>query len=656
MSPVHAAALGTWAGIAFGSLLFVGRRQQRRGGTSWGRLAGVSLALSALSLAPPLAALWVASRTPALPPLPEALILYGPWLALGLIAHLRLLMFVDYPSRFDQVTFEPDPEVLARVEALARALRVRTPRVRTQRSSSGELSAQAYAFGLVSPCLLVLDGILERLDSDERDAILAHELAHHSTGSLWVLALLFSGVATLAVLATAWVSPALALLAALPTYLLLKACVWRRWETACDLAGARVVGFASMCRALDKIHAGHWAARRGWRSLAIYALASHPDEATRRAALARAAPPEEGAALEVNLQQVRQRRIAHAAAIALGSVWIAAALLAPRAADYPIPSLLVLTAIMLVILDGSRAARRIARQRLGRAGARNPGQVLTLAGLLLMVPGLPMIILPRAGIPTAFPWEVAGSGLLAAGCAVLVFGLARTKRALSLRRDVGAAFALGDYARVVELGRATPKVLARDPLMRHDVGLANALCGDTSAAQALLEGLSEVMPHSQFTLGLVLLHSAPEAALALGRALAARAPQDAACWALQARALLRVARWDEAHEAIERGLALNYESGSLHAIGALIDLGRGALEDARSRLEQASAHAPGEALTLYAAAKLATASGASSEDAIAAALRAARANPFAFVEQEVLELGLDRPGPGATDLAETTPA
>ena len=202
----------------------------------------------------------------------------------------------------------------------------------------------------------------------------------------------------------------------------------------------------------------------------------------------------------------------------------------------------------------------------------------------------------------------------------------------------------------MELGRANPRALARDPLTRHNVALASALCDDLETARAELEALADLMPWARLTLGMALLATAPETSLAQGQALAQAVPQDVSGWTVQARALERLGRLDEARVAVERALEIEPESGALHAIRALIDVGQGALTDAGRELEQAAALAPGGALTLYAAARLACAKrdtpaegatpppGPSRQEALAAALRAARANPFMFLEPAVLEL------------------
>lgn len=86
-----------------------------------------------------------------------------------------------------RVDRESHPDLLARVERLAQTADAPTPRVAVSRSSV----PNAFAIGArpSKATVVVTEGLLEALDGDELDAVLAHEIAHVRNRDVAVMSL-----------------------------------------------------------------------------------------------------------------------------------------------------------------------------------------------------------------------------------------------------------------------------------------------------------------------------------------------------------------------------------------------------------------------------------------------------------------------------------
>jgi Zn-dependent protease with chaperone function len=183
-----------------------------------------------------------------------------------------------------------DPALTARIEAMARSMGIRTPEVVV---FPGRQFAEAYASSILWPVVLIGEGVLHRLPPAERDAVIAHELGHFATRSLWVAPATAAAAGGIGLVASAATGVWEAALSAVPLWIVGRRLVMRGFEPWCDLAGARVVGFASMAGGLHRIHAIRDGAARFVRLLD--ATSSHPGIAVRRRHLRAWAPPEERA-------------------------------------------------------------------------------------------------------------------------------------------------------------------------------------------------------------------------------------------------------------------------------------------------------------------------------------------------------------------------
>ena len=98
-----------------------------------------------------------------------------------------------------------DEEFLSRVDAIARSMDIAPPRTLVQRSYGGHLEILASCGWLNAPTLVVADGVLHRAEPADRDATLAHELAHIANGTQWYFSAVVPLAGAIAVILSAWI-------------------------------------------------------------------------------------------------------------------------------------------------------------------------------------------------------------------------------------------------------------------------------------------------------------------------------------------------------------------------------------------------------------------------------------------------------------------
>lgn len=110
-------------------------------------------------------------------------------LAWCLGAGLVILWLVDQQRRLNQILRHAPPStekaLCRRLENLAQALGLRRPPA-LRRSKSASVP---FACGLVRRTIVLPDDLINELSAEQLDVVLAHELAHHRRGDLWVNAL-----------------------------------------------------------------------------------------------------------------------------------------------------------------------------------------------------------------------------------------------------------------------------------------------------------------------------------------------------------------------------------------------------------------------------------------------------------------------------------
>jgi Zn-dependent protease with chaperone function/Flp pilus assembly protein TadD len=625
--------------VAWGFLFLVylaaGRRQRREGrGTVW-RWIWVS-AVAAIAAAAPYG-IWLGTGRlldEFAPPLASALVAIVPAAALVAVS-------LGLPVRIGgQRTTLPEVEDAAftsRLAELAAGMRLRVPVARLLPSSSGSQAAQAVAGGLVAPSLVVTDGILYRLSPDERDAVVAHELAHIANGSLWLYGLVGSA-ACAAAAAASWFVPVW-ILVGTAAYVGLRRIAHRFVEIDCDRRAAEAVGYRQTASALKKIHAVHPVRQTGWLSRLVYATATHPSLEIRLEALRRAAPAAEKPTIEYSQAEARWRRRLSWFAL---SIWLAA--LATTAASALRPEVLAAaTAALVVVTFGPLGLLMLGVRKKARRARRLLGSHRTLAGRLRLA-----IVVVAAGVLVLSPWTPMWFGNHALfACLTLVAILAivvclwSANRGAKIERRVATAMQLHNFQEALQAAAQAPKVVARRPLLRYNVAVSAAVTGDRARGIAELEALSEDRPKlylASLVLAVICLdEDRPEQALEIAQRLAVPLKHNSDPHVLAARALRRLGRPDEAAAAVDRALAVEPDSGEACALAAALALDRGETAEADRRIARADELAPGDAMVKIVQAEIALKSSdlEAARQAVAAATASVRNNPYLFLATEI---------------------
>jgi Zn-dependent protease with chaperone function len=184
-----------------------------------------------------------------------------------------------------------DSAVLASTARIAAAMKIQTPKLWLDRRLGKRTGISAFVFFLAQPTVFITEGLIHRLSADERDAILAHELAHIANRSLWLRCAILPISFALVVLAGKTHDFSAALLLGLFFYVGARRILSRYYEADCDRRAAVVIGFSTMISALQKIHAAHHLRNRGFWSTLAYACATHPSREVRLSLLLRAGAP-----------------------------------------------------------------------------------------------------------------------------------------------------------------------------------------------------------------------------------------------------------------------------------------------------------------------------------------------------------------------------
>jgi Zn-dependent protease with chaperone function/Flp pilus assembly protein TadD len=617
-------------------------RQWREGRGSWPRLFCVCTVMALLQAAPVVMFIlaynsgnssigeWI---------LPAGVLLVWNWMLLALA--------IGRPVRLthsrEELPLVDDEQFNSRVEVLAEAIGVRTPVVRLVRSLSGEQQAAAFAGGLPAPSLVVTDGILHRLAPEERDAIVAHELAHITNGSLWWLTCV-TPVAAVGGLATAGVTGGwFAVLVGLSLRVGLLRIVSRFFERDCDRRAGEVIGFGRMHSALSKVHATHVLHDTGWRSVLVYATSTHPSRVERLAALEQAAPDNEqpnGQSISTAYhQRVLAARIAAALWCLVMMLSIGGRWLWPTS-NWPVVLLIgVLTVPFWPLMDAWRRLQRV-RKRNWQGGRRR------LAALFLMAMAVAVYAVGLYGVVEVPSQWFVPVQLLIAACGLaglLLYGGARSG-STRVRQQLLKALQNHDFEAAVRIGDERERAIRRVPEFRHNVAVARFLSGDRERGLADLEENATQYPqfvHSLLTLSSFHFDAGDyESALQAATRAADRLKRDPAPLVHQAAALWRLGRLDEAESAARRAIQLEPEDGEVYAVLAGVLIDRGDADGARAALETAERLSPGLPFVrvVEAEAALRFEGPDAARRAVTRAREAARANPFAVIDGQVARL------------------
>ena len=540
---------------------------------------------------------------------------------------------VSIPGSKDPLEPVSDQPLLARIAEMAAAFSMKTPIVRLLKSTGGDLQALAFAGGLPRSSLIVTDGILHRLDPAERDGIIAHELAHVATRSLWVLMFATGAGWAVGFVAGHELPPLLGLLVAANTYMVVTRLAQRRYEILCDRRAADVVGVGTMRRALWKIHRVHVVPEQGFMSRLFYSTATHPHHAVRASALA-VLDDDAGLAVQAR-REARPHGIASGVMFAL---WIGAIGLTVEMGNRPgwyVPLIAVLFAFLgkFLLLQIGLLFGRLRRQR-RRIGFRARGTRWMQVGLVLCVGGL---------FVPSLPGPIPDVSVVIAGLVSNLIGMSLWFPAERYRRKVSGLILRHEWAAAIEAAESSSKQLARDPRIAHDVALCRVFDGDREGALAMLGRIADEWPQvliAHQTRAVIRMGDEPEAALEHAREFQKHAPRDPAGPLLSARALVKLGRYDVAERAARAGKALEPEQATTDCVLAQIHILRGEEEDAAAACRRAFERAPGDAEVRLVRAQLAVAFEGREQARrhVAEAIETAEASPFSFLVSDAQRL------------------
>jgi Zn-dependent protease with chaperone function/tetratricopeptide (TPR) repeat protein len=627
----------------------LGLRQRRDARGSWWRLFWVALALALLQVVPILVAFLVAGGNLRVGPGPTVM-----WVALlvfliNVARHRAYLHAVHWQGTKEAPPLLEDRAVVARIEEIAGRMGVAPPVTRLVRSASAQQTNNAMISGVAAPTLILFDGILYRLSEEERDVIIAHELAHlaNHTFWYWLIAGTACGVAVVVASAFYPVLVALCLGATLLTGTWIILC--RRLELDCDRRAARAIGHRRAASALWKIHADR--PSRGLLEFLVGAVGTHPSRDERLAAIlldsrsaashGRDAP--EGDRPEEPLDsRVLARR--HLAAWVAAGLWLGTlvaclvwGLYWPGSYWPGLPLLLMeaslVTLSWLALGKQARRRKRLQRTRQRWLGWIVPG--LLIAFLVAYYSGLTQVILSPMTNLGILLGLLLGLGLTGV--------LRRRDQTQNLNRQAVIAIQSNDWPKALALCEGNLAIVARSPVLRYNLALIRAVLGRREEALADLEQLRADEPGFKMTWLLLASLYADEGdyARALERAeqLTRDLPNEPSGRQAEAWLLRKVGRLDEAEARAKEVLAKDPDAGQGYLTLAGVALDRGDVGVAREFLARAERHSPGMVGVALVAAEIALAAdGPGAALAVERAVEAARNNPLAFADKAAAAL------------------
>ncbi len=646
--------LMTWAaGPLFMAAVFVvmapvffllGMRQRREAHGSWLRLFWISLALGVMQMVPILAAYLLFLWRPGFRYGPEGLPLatlivfvYGVGRHRAFLAAVR---FGRSPSAAPHLL--EDAAVLNRIAQIASGLKIAPPATRLVRSTSSLQHNHALITGLAAPTMVLFDGILYRLSEEERDAIIAHELAHlaNHTFWYWLVADTLCGVAVVAVSAYYPIWVVLALGVALLTGARLV--LTRRLELDCDRRAARAIGHRRAASALWKIHADQ--PFRGLNEFLISAVSTHPSRDERLAAVYRDAPMDDKPEIEWDSRMLWRRRTAAWTAAALWLTVIVACLgwgyYAPGSYWPALPLVLMIVArIVLFRLGLAKALRR--QSRLLRTRTRWVTRFAWLAFILLGC----FLIAQIFGLTEPYLSGEASVVLLPTSflACLAILLLSNRDRAKKLKQQILIAIQTGDHLKALNLAERNLAVVARDTKLRYNYALLRVILGRREEALSDLERLRRDDPGFKMT-WLVLIHLYTDEgeyarALELASQLSRDLPGEPTGSLAESWLLRKLGRLDEAETRAHDALRIEPRSGEAHLTLAAVAFDWGDLDGAHEQLAQAERITPGSVAGALLAAEIALATNAADAEAtVRRAVNAAKNNPLSFTQKRVADL------------------
>jgi Zn-dependent protease with chaperone function/tetratricopeptide (TPR) repeat protein len=619
-----------------------GMRQRREAGGSWRRLFCASLALAALQMAPVVAAFLLLRWRPwsyhasALPFVTPLVFFYI------LMRHCAYLAPVRFVQSGTALPLLEDAAVLDRVAQIASGLGVKPPVTRLVRSTSSLQRNHALITGLAAPTMVLFDGVLYRLTEEERDAIIAHELAHQANHTFWYW-LAADALCSVAVVTASVFYPTL-LVVCLGAVLLTGARrILSRWlELDCDRRAARAIGHRRAASALWKIHADQ--PFRGLIEFLIGAVSTHPSRDERLAAIYQDAANDDKPEVEWDSRVLRRRRLA---AWGAGGLWLAVIVACllwgyrwPGSYWPALPLALIEVALVVLLwLALAKTARR--RRRLLRTRSAWLKRLVWLAPFLL----IGFYVAESYRLTESYLSQEASLTILSCGSLawLLLTLLSGRNRASRLNNQIVLAIQKGDYPKVIRLAEGSPAVVARDTKLRYNYALVRVVLGRGEEALPDLEKLRRDDPRFKMTWLLLIDLYTDEGEYARALELAGQLSRDlpgepngplAESWLLR-----KLGRLDEAETRARDALRIEPRSGKGHLTLAAVAFDRDDLAGAHEQLAQAERLTPGSVAGALLAADIALAANAADAEAVVRrAVNAAKNNPLSFTHKAVASL------------------
>lgn len=601
-----------------------GRSQRQQVGASWARLSTVAAVTALLGIAPVLPALLLGtqldlswSSNHLLPPAGTVIIdgeVVPFWrsddvvalstgytdlarpvnvlvLAIALLASVQMALHGMRPlpklaGVHGTLPIVDDADVCRRVEEISRGLGTPAPRILRLDSTAPSMELQALTGGTLAPVVIVTDGVLDRLHTDEVAGILAHELAHVAAHSFARRLTTAFAILVLTVSLSSVLTPLPALAVGIYCLCTILTIAGKADEFAADRAAARVVGSVTMASALRTIHGAHeLPCGPGLRRL-VYATHQHPSESLRRASLAAHAPAAERDAIVFDEREAGRERLANRLALAMWALMLAFGVVAgvtPGLKWYGCVALTiaVLTPRTLYILAFANRLRWA--WQIG--WLRVPWRGMVCSGLMVACVATALI-----GLDEPYSWPT-----WPAVIAFIALGWRQRRIRLTLQR-VAVATRERDLDRALRELARLPRGVPRQPHHRERRTILLAASQRHDEARREVEALLRRRPRSRSA---HLLHSVLlrghdlTRALTIAEQVAAALPANPFVLAHQAGCLRRIGELDEAESKIREALALDPIDGNALAISAHIAVADGRFAEAEGRIAQARRFDPG---------------------------------------------------------------
>ena len=600
------AILAVWICSA-GLNVLVGNRQRREGHGTWGRLIYVSGWLAMMQTGPMIAVCTLHLATP------EDWYIDNAYY-LGMLTTFITLMIVVQsmrpPARWnigrDVLPEVDDPQILENIEASAQKLGIATPVVR-RIPALGDLALQAYAGGLPAPSVAAGDGVLLRLNEEERAAIMGHELGHIANNSLWYYPLMATVSCTLMVLATMHFTFWVACVWGLAFYAGLIKIVSRYFEFDCDRKAAFVAGHQEAISAIDKVHITSPLDNQGWISFFAFSMATHPSHEERLTAIANDAP------LNQEIKVTWSKSIAlrrHRGALAALVLWLMIVFVTPflpvaatgelilgilYMGVWLVPSLLLSAALRKsVTTDAKRATVQTKTSKLST-------WLLILSGVIFVV-ALEMDLIDPLG-----EWYIPDSLVLTMWLAFVLFvlylvfifvkGLINGQTS-NLAAKVAHDMHLHHWQTAIDRAAANQRDYMRDLGLRHNIALCHWKLGEQDRALKILGELRKEQPgYHQPWLTAATLHlerDEIDEALKLSEELIQKSPDDYGPYGIAAICHRLKGNYDAVNAMLENIEKYSTHNAFVPSSRGMVAMDQGDAETAREYFIEADHLAPSD--------------------------------------------------------------